>query len=116
MILDGVETGVLLKDFAQRLKRKIVPVPDIYFTLVDAASITPDIVVNSHAMGKERVAWILSKSTKKVAETLHARICSIWFCAQFGKSSENLRQRSESFYIQRLHILGSHKQHVNSKE
>ena len=56
--LDGIETGVLLKGCAQRLKRKHKPVPDIYFTLLDAASITPDIVVNSHAKGKERGAWI----------------------------------------------------------
>ena len=32
LILDGKETGVLFKDFAQRLKPKNVPVPDIYFT------------------------------------------------------------------------------------
>ena len=31
---------------------------DIYFTLLDAASIAPDIVVNSLAKGKERGAWI----------------------------------------------------------
>ena len=58
LFLDGIETGVLLKDFAQRLKRKSVPIPDIYFTLLDAASITPNLVVNSHANGKERGAWI----------------------------------------------------------
>ena len=39
-------------DFAQRLKRKNVPTPDIYFTLLDAASITPDLDVNSHAKVK----------------------------------------------------------------
>ena len=58
LILDGIETGELLKDFSQRLKRRNVPVPDICFTLLDAASITPDIVVHSHAKGKERGAWI----------------------------------------------------------
>ena len=58
LILDGIETGVLLKDFAQHLKRKNVPIPDIYFTLLDAASITPDLVINRHAKGKERGAWI----------------------------------------------------------
>ena len=52
-ILDGIETGVLLKDFAQRLKRKNVPIPDIYFTLLDAASITPNLVVNGHAKVKK---------------------------------------------------------------
>ena len=61
LILDRGETGVLLKDFAQRLKRKNVPIPDIYFTLLDAASITPDLVVNGHAKGKERGAWITFK-------------------------------------------------------
>ena len=58
LILGGVETAVLLKDFAQRLKRKKVPVTDFYSTLLDAASITPDIVVNSYANCKERGAWI----------------------------------------------------------
>ena len=58
LILDGIETGVLLKDVAQRLKCKNVLVPDIYFPLLDAASITSNIVVNSHAKGKERGAWI----------------------------------------------------------
>ena len=56
LILDGIDSGVLLKDFAQHLKRKDVPVPDIYLTLLDAAGITPDIVVNSHAEGKGRGA------------------------------------------------------------
>ena len=58
MILDGIVTGVQLKDFAQRLKRKNVHVPDIYLTLLDAASITPDIVVNRRAKSEERGAWI----------------------------------------------------------
>ena len=57
-ILDGIKTGVLLKDFAQRLKCKNVPIRDFYFTFSDAASITTDLVVNSHAKGKERRAWI----------------------------------------------------------
>ena len=61
LTLDGIETGVLLKDFAQRLKRKNATIHNIYFTLLNAASITPDIVVNSHAEGEERGAWILFK-------------------------------------------------------
>ena len=58
LILDGTETGVLLNNFAQRLKRRNVPIPGIYFTLIEAASITPDIVFNSHAKGKEGGACI----------------------------------------------------------
>ena len=57
LILDGIETGVLLTDFAHRLKRKNVAIPDIYVTLLDAVSITPNLVVNSHAKGKEIGAW-----------------------------------------------------------
>ena len=91
LILGGIETGVLLKVFAQRLKRKNVPIPDFYFTLLDAASITPNFVVNSHAKSKERGALIPFKIwTEKVAETLHARICGICFSAQFGKSCKTL--------------------------
>ena len=98
LTLDGIATGVLLKDFAQRLKRKNVPIPDIYFTLLDAR-ITPDLVVNSHAKGKERGGWIHFKIwTTKVAEALHVRICSIRFCAQFGNLWRySLRQRSREF-------------------
>ena len=73
MVLDGIETGVLLKDFAQRLKRKNVPIPEIYFTLLDAASITPDIVVNSHAKSKGRGAWILSKSERQKLQRLYTQ-------------------------------------------
>ena len=38
LIPEGIETGVLLKDFVQRLRRKNVPKTDLYFTLLDAAS------------------------------------------------------------------------------
>ena len=61
LIRDGIETGVVLKDFAQSLKRKNVPIPDIYCTLFDAAGITFNIVISRHAKKKERGAWIPSK-------------------------------------------------------
>ena len=41
LILDGVETGFFLSNFAQQLRRKNADVPDIYFTLLDAAGISP---------------------------------------------------------------------------
>ena len=49
LILDGIESAVLVKTFAQHLKRKVEVIRDIYLTLVDAVSITPDFVINSHA-------------------------------------------------------------------
>ena len=73
LIVDGIETGVLLKDFAQRLGRKNVPIPDIYFTLLDAASVTPDIVVNSHAKCKERGACITLKFERQKMEQLYTQ-------------------------------------------
>ena len=44
-------------------------------------------------------------------ELQHMVLCAVW-----QKQRNSLRQRTESFYIQRLHILGSHKQHVTSKK
>ena len=54
LILDGVETGIFLLDFAQQLRRKNADVPDIYFTLLDAAGICPTLILNQNAKAKER--------------------------------------------------------------
>ena len=53
-ILDGVKTGIFLSDFAQQLRRKNADVPDIYFTLLDAAGISPTLILNQNAKTKER--------------------------------------------------------------
>ena len=39
IILDGVDTGVLISEFTQHLRQKSADVPDIYFTLLDATGI-----------------------------------------------------------------------------
>ena len=41
LILDGVETGNSKLDFATQLRRKNAEVPDVYFTLLDTAGISP---------------------------------------------------------------------------
>ena len=41
IILEGVETGFFMSDFAQPLPRRNADVIDIYFPLLDAAGITP---------------------------------------------------------------------------
>ena len=56
IILDGVDTGVLISDFTLHLRRKNADVPDIYFTLLDAAVLSPSLVFNQNA--KERGSWI----------------------------------------------------------
>ena len=61
LILDDVETGVSLLDFAQQLRRKSAEVPDIYFTLLDAACISPTLIFKQNAKAKERGSWVLFK-------------------------------------------------------
>ena len=58
IVLDGVDTGVLISDFTQLLCRKNAEVPDIYFTLLDAAGISPSLVFNQNAKAKDRGSWI----------------------------------------------------------
>ena len=58
IILDGVDTGVLISDFTLHLRRKNADVPDIYFTLLDAAGISPSPVFNQNAKAKDRGSWI----------------------------------------------------------
>ena len=59
--LHGVNNGVLISDFTLHLRRKNADVPDIYFTLLDAAGISPSLVFNQNAKAKDRGSWVLSK-------------------------------------------------------
>ena len=56
VILDGVDTGVLISDFTLHFRPKNAEVPDIYFTLLDAVS--PSLVFNQNAKAKDRGSWI----------------------------------------------------------
>ena len=58
IILDGVDTGVLISDLTLHLRRKNVDVPDIYFTLIDAAGISLSLIFNHNARAKETGSWI----------------------------------------------------------
>ena len=48
-VSDGVDTGVLISVFTQHLRRKSAEIPDIYFTLLDAAGISLSLVFNLEA-------------------------------------------------------------------
>ena len=61
IILDGVDTGVLISDSTQHLRRKNADVPDVYFTLHDAAGISPSLFFNQNAKAKDRGSWVLFK-------------------------------------------------------
>ena len=58
IILDGVDTAVLISDFILHLRQKNADVPDIYFTLLDAAGISPSLVFNENAKAKDRESWV----------------------------------------------------------
>ena len=58
IFLNGVETGILPSDFAQPLPRKNAEVPDVYFTLLDAAGISPTLILNQNAKAKEKASWV----------------------------------------------------------
>ena len=58
IILDGVDTGVLISDFTLHLRRKNADVPDIYFTLLDAGVISPSLISNQNVKAKDRRSWI----------------------------------------------------------
>ena len=58
IILDGVDTGVLVSDFTLHLRRKNADVPDIYFTLLDAAGISPSLDFNQNAKATDRGSWV----------------------------------------------------------
>ena len=87
IILDGVDTGVLFSYLTLHLRRKNADVPDIYFTLLDAAGISPSLVFNQNAKAKDRVNWVPFKvGTSEAGKTAYASCCSLRFCTHLGKS------------------------------
>ena len=86
IFLDGVDTGVLISDFTQHLRRKNADVLDIYFTSLDAAGISPSLVFNQNAKAKERGSWVPFKvRTSEAAKTVYARCCCLQFCTPLGE-------------------------------
>ena len=58
LVLNDIETGFFLSDLVQQLRRKNADVPDIYFTLLDAAGISATLILNHNAKAKERGSWV----------------------------------------------------------
>ena len=83
LLLDGVETRVLLSDFAQQLPCRNADFPDIYFTLLDAAGISQTLVLYQNAHAKERKSWVLfKKRTSEAAKAVHTGWWCFWLFAQ----------------------------------
>ena len=73
LILDGVETGIFLLGFAQQLRRKNANVPDIYFPSLDAASISPSLILNQNAKSEERRSWVLLISERQKLQRFYTQ-------------------------------------------
>ena len=58
LILTCVESGVLLSNDFQQMRQKNAGVPDLYFTLLDAAGFYPTLTRNQNAKAKEREIWV----------------------------------------------------------
>ena len=87
LISDGVETGIFLADFAQQLRRNNADVPDNFFTLLDAAGISPARFLNQNVKAKERGRWVPFKIwTSQAVSAVHTRWCCLWVCAQLSES------------------------------
>ena len=79
--LDGVEAGVLVSDSTLHLRQKHLDDPDVYFTLLDAAGISPPLVFNHNVKAKDRGRWVPFKVRKSAAtKTVYARCCCLRFC------------------------------------
>ena len=51
---------------------------------IDAAGISPPLVLNQNAKAKERGTWVpFKKRTSEAAKAVHARRCFLWVCTQF---------------------------------
>ena len=87
LILYGVESGICLLDFAHQLRRKNADVPDIYFILLDDASISPTLILNQNAKANERGSWIPFKiRMSEAANVVHTGWCCLRVCAQLSES------------------------------
>ena len=87
-ILNGADTGVFISDFTQHLRQKNADVPDIYFTLFDAAGISPSLVSSQNAKAKDRGSWVPSKYERQKLLRLYNQSA-----AAFG-SVRNLEEAS----------------------
>ena len=103
-MLDGTDTAVLLHDFAQHLRRKNADVPDIYFTLLDAADISPSIILNQNAKAKERkLDPFQNLSGESFKDYIHMVLQHMALFEIWQKLASYPFPRLDCFYIQKTH-------------
>ena len=86
-ILDVMEIEFLLSDFLQKLRPKGADIPGFYFTLLNAAGISPTLFINQNFKTKEGDARSLSTSEPQKLQDLYAQGCAVlWVSARFSES------------------------------
>ena len=98
LLLDGVETGIFLLDFAQQLRHKNADVPDIYFSLLDAAGTSPTLIQIQDAKLKREEAGCLFKIwSSEAAKVVHRVVLPKGSVRNLKKAS--ILPVSKIFYI-----------------
>ena len=88
IVLDGVDTVVLISDFTQHLRRKNADVADIYFTLLDAAGKSPLLFLTRMPQLKIEEAGSLSKYERQKLQRLYTQGAAAYgFVHNLAKSS-----------------------------
>ena len=73
LILDAEESRFVPSEFAQQLRCKNAEIPDIYFSVLDAADIYPTLVSNQDAKTIVRGSQVPSKKRlSEASKTVHA--------------------------------------------
>ena len=73
LILDGINTGVLLKDFAQRLKRKMFPYPILTLLYLTQPASLPTLLSTVMPRVKKEELGSLSKSERQKLQRLYTQ-------------------------------------------
>ena len=67
LFLDGVETEIVLQNFAQQMRCKNADVPDIYFTLPDTARFSRTRILNQNPkLNKEEAGFFMKTELQKL--------------------------------------------------
>ena len=106
-ILDGVKTGFFLLQFAQQLRRKNANIPDVYFTLFDAARICPTLILNQNAK-----ADVFQNKNARSCKKCRRTGGNLWVCAQFVENQQRSSIKGETVFTFRTLVHKIHSGHA----
>ena len=115
--MDGVWTGFSMSDFGQQMRRRTADVPEIHFTILDAAGISPTLVLDHNAKTKEKENWVFFKTWASEFAMLHMQVVllmSLW--EQYWNLAIDQYQSWDNLQNQRLRAQNLIWPHKNSKK